>query len=92
MGLALVYSFCLLFIESLLKPGTALGFEGIMKNGNSVLDSPEMTGGRNNQMVEKDKNKLTIAGSAVKRGMQCNESSHKGRPSVVLGRFPISDT
>lgn len=75
-----------------MKPGTALGFEGVMKNGNSVLDSPETTGGRNNQMVETDKNKLTNAESAVKTGMRCNESSPKRRRSLVLGRFPISDT
>lgn len=70
MGLSFVYSFCLLFTESLLKPGTALGFEGIMMNGNSVLDSPELTGGRNKQSnAETEKNKLTTAGSAVKSSM-----------------------
>lgn len=53
-----------------MKPGTALDFEGIMKNGNSVLDSPELTGGRNKQSnAETEKNKLTTAGSAVKRGI-----------------------
>lgn len=78
MGLSFVYSFCLLFTESLLKAGTALGFEGIMMNGNSVLDSPELTGGRNKQSnAEAEKNKLTIAGSAVKTGMPGKESSHK---------------
>lgn len=84
MGLSFVYSFCLLLTESLLKPGTALGFEGIMMNGNSVLDSPELTGGRNKQSnAETEKNKLTIAGSALKRGVQCKESSQKEtRPSL----------
>lgn len=59
-GLSLIYSFCLLFTEYLLKPGTVLGTEAVMMSKIvSLIPQAEET--NMNQMVtptSQDKNKV----------------------------------